>query len=144
MADARPSSCVGCGMAVSSGALRCPGCDRPQPHGAEAPQQQGEEDATVAPPPPPPPTPGLSDPKGPGGWEEQEDPYLGTLVNGQYRVERRIGVGGMGAVYLAQEEGMRRQVAVKVMTPRPYDSPGRQKRFQREAQAASCIYWKRV
>ncbi|MBM4320209.1 MAG: hypothetical protein FJ125_09660, partial [Deltaproteobacteria bacterium] len=43
-----------------------------------------------------------------------DDSLIGTVVNDQYRVLRRIGVGGMGAVYLAEQLDVARLVALKV------------------------------
>ncbi len=140
MAEPQDFPCVGCGQPVSPMALKCPHCERLFPAGSVITRRPG---APAPPPPPPPagvaPPPEPPDPRGPADGTEQADPLIGALLNGQYRVRRRIGVGGMGAVYLAEEEGMRREVAVKVMMPRPGDPADRQKRFQREAQAASKL-----
>jgi len=80
--------------------------------------------------PPPPPVPGVSD-----------DPLVGEMVDGKYRVLRRIGVGGMGAVYLAEQVDMRRRVALKVLTGSHggVERAEHERRFLREAQAASKL-----
>ena len=54
----------------------------------------------------------------------------GTRVEGQYRIERLIGVGAMGAVFLAHDEKLGRDVAVKVIT---HASPEDLARARREA-----------
>src|SRR5688572_22570259 len=41
---------------------------------------------------------------------------VGTELEGRYRIERRIGSGGMGTVYLAQQLSLRMPVAVKVLS----------------------------
>lgn len=50
-----------------------------------------------------------------------------------YRIERTIGRGGMGTVYEAFDEKMKRRVALKVMQHRLSSSPKAHERFQREA-----------
>src|SRR4051794_28442391 len=51
---------------------------------------------------------------------------------GRYSIVRRIGEGGMGMVYEAEQDDPRRTVALKVMRP-GHDSPDSRKRFSREA-----------
>ena len=47
---------------------------------------------------------------------EPEDPRLGTEIAG-YRIEERIGRGGMGVVYRAQHMNLQRRAAIKINTP---------------------------
>jgi TolB-like protein/predicted Ser/Thr protein kinase len=54
-----------------------------------------------------------------------------------YSIDRKIGQGGMGAVYLARDPRLRRQVALKVLPPDA--SASRRERFIREARAASAL-----
>src|SRR3954465_2273239 len=57
---------------------------------------------------------------------------------GRYRILRKLGEGGMGAVYLAHDTELDRQVALKV--PRfGDDDPDGRERFQREARAAATL-----
>jgi serine/threonine protein kinase len=44
-----------------------------------------------------------------------EDPFVGTTVNGRYRIEDRIAVGGFGAIYRGTQLNIRRPVAIKIM-----------------------------
>lgn len=66
------------------------------------------------------------------------DPFIGTVVDGKLSVIRLIGHGGMGAVYLAEHQFVRRQVALKILKN---DADGEEvvERFRREAEAASRI-----
>lgn len=57
-------------------------------------------------------------------------------VVGKYRVIRRLGEGGMGAVYLAHDQGIDREVAIKVLRA---DDEGLRRRFQSEAQSAGRL-----
>ncbi len=56
-----------------------------------------------------------------------------------YRIERLIGRGGMGAVFLAEDTKLGRKVALKVLPPETASDPGRLARFQREAKAVAAL-----
>jgi tRNA A-37 threonylcarbamoyl transferase component Bud32/tetratricopeptide (TPR) repeat protein len=61
----------------------------------------------------------------------------GTI--GRYKVIRKIGSGGMGVVYLAEDASLKRQVAVKVLAPWLDASSAANRRLVDEARAASAI-----
>ncbi|MEW6735312.1 MAG: protein kinase [Acidobacteriota bacterium] len=64
----------------------------------------------------------------------------GTLLDGKYRLDEKIGVGGFGAVYRATHLSMKRDIAVKIFRPIPgNDSAEGLARFQQEAVSASRI-----
>jgi serine/threonine protein kinase len=63
---------------------------------------------------------------------------IGTSI-GNYRIQRLIGEGGMGKVYLAEHPGIGRQAAVKVLTPSDASDPQIVSRFITEARAANSI-----
>ena len=56
-----------------------------------------------------------------------------------YRVERLIGAGGMGEVYLAFDEKLKRKVALKLLPPEFVSNDERVKRFELEARAISTL-----
>jgi eukaryotic-like serine/threonine-protein kinase len=68
------------------------------------------------------------------------DLLIGTTVdNGEYRIVERIGVGGMGSVYKAEQPSMNRLVAIKVLHPRFASREDLVSRFRREARAMSQL-----
>jgi serine/threonine protein kinase/DNA-binding SARP family transcriptional activator/ABC-type transport system substrate-binding protein len=56
-----------------------------------------------------------------------------------YRIDRIIGRGGMGVVYLAEHEGLKRKVALKLLAPQLAEDPRFRERFVRESQLAASI-----
>jgi beta-lactam-binding protein with PASTA domain/predicted Ser/Thr protein kinase len=62
-----------------------------------------------------------------------------TLIDGRYRVISRLGTGGMADVFLAKDQQLGRQVAVKLLHRRFAEDPGFVERFRREAQAAAGL-----
>ena len=63
----------------------------------------------------------------------------GELLEGKYRINRTLGVGGMGAVFEATHTLLDKKVAIKVLLPGRVDEEGKMTaRFVREARAASA------
>jgi serine/threonine-protein kinase len=58
---------------------------------------------------------------------------------GPYRLQRRLGAGGMGEVYLAEHVLLKQPCAVKVIRPARADDPGTLRRFEREVQATARL-----
>lgn len=58
---------------------------------------------------------------------------------GRYKIERSLGIGGMGQVFLARDEQLNRPVGVKLLLAYDAAAPERVKRFRREALAASAL-----
>lgn len=72
-------------------------------------------------------------------------PWLdGAVLHDKYRVGRRLGEGGMGAVYLAEHVGIGRTVALKVVHPELMADATAAERFMREARAAGGIQHRHV
>ena len=67
------------------------------------------------------------------------DPYIGTTLEGKYRIESKLGAGGMGAVYKAHHLLLGRDVAVKVLRSEMLEDAKSAERFRREAQAAARL-----
>src|SRR5882762_4328277 len=64
--------------------------------------------------------------------------YIGQEI-GPYKIIDRLGSGGMGEVYLAQDGRLDRLVALKVLPAYSVSDDTRLRRFQREARAASAL-----
>ncbi|MDD4102395.1 MAG: serine/threonine-protein kinase, partial [Kiritimatiellae bacterium] len=58
---------------------------------------------------------------------------------GPFRLLQMLGAGGMGGVYRARDEALKREVAIKVMLKKLGDDPQFVQTFQREAQAAARL-----
>jgi hypothetical protein len=63
----------------------------------------------------------------------------GDVIAGRYRLEGRLGFGGMSTVHLAFDMRLERRVAVKLLAEHLADDPTFVSRFQREAQAAARL-----
>ncbi|MBA4187290.1 MAG: hypothetical protein C0467_04645 [Planctomycetaceae bacterium] len=61
------------------------------------------------------------------------------FVIGQYKLLERVGVGGMGQVFLCENAVTRKRAAIKVLPPSKADQPSALGRFQREARAAAAL-----
>ena len=68
-----------------------------------------------------------------------EDPLVGRLLDGRYRLDAAIARGGMATVYRATDLRLDRTVAVKVMRPALAEDPDFVDRFAREARAAARL-----
>ena len=62
---------------------------------------------------------------------------LRRRLGGRYAIERELGRGGMGTVYLAHDTRLDRPVALKVLSPDVADEPGLRERFVRETRTAA-------
>jgi len=67
------------------------------------------------------------------------DPLQGQLVDGRYRLARRVGSGGMSVVYLAQREEGEQRLAIKFLRSAFANLPDFVRRFEQEAQACRLL-----
>jgi len=112
-------SCPQCYRRFEAGLTHCPADGTPL--GAEPTVASGELPAE--------PPPDL------GG----ADPLIGRTLDEKYRLDERIGEGGMGTVYRATHLLIERPVAVKVLNRRLVTDEAAKERFRREARAAGRL-----
>lgn len=65
-----------------------------------------------------------------------KDPLPANTTISHYRILSRLGVGGMGEVYLAEDTKLRRKVALKLLSAELTKNEDRLRRFEQEAFAA--------
>jgi eukaryotic-like serine/threonine-protein kinase len=68
-----------------------------------------------------------------------DDPLVGTVLSERYRIHKKLGEGGMGAVYLAEHVFIEKKVALKVLAPELSRKADLTQRFLQEAKSASRI-----
>jgi serine/threonine-protein kinase len=69
----------------------------------------------------------------------ERDPLVGAVLDNKYRIEEKVGEGGMGRVYRATHIQMDHTVALKVLHPHLSSDQTAIERFRREARAAAYI-----
>jgi len=66
------------------------------------------------------------------------DPIVGTTLS-HYKILAKIGVGGMGEIFVAEDCELHRKVALKILPPELASDPSRRDRFEREAKAVAAL-----
>ena len=79
----------------------------------------------------------LPEPPRPQG--RKGDPLVGRIIEGKYRLDSKLGTGGMGAVYSATRLLIGDEVAIKILHQDQSDDPQAAGRFRREAQTAARL-----
>ena len=67
------------------------------------------------------------------------DTLIDSLLDGRYRVIRKLGTGGMANVYLAEDQELGRRVAIKILDDRHAGDDQFVERFRREAKNAAGL-----
>jgi len=70
---------------------------------------------------------------------KQEDPYIGSVLNGRFTVEAKLGEGGFGAVYQGVQNATGRKVAIKLLHPEMTRDQNVLARFRREGQVLCAL-----
>lgn len=71
--------------------------------------------------------------------DEQPDPYIGQTLLDQFKIEEKIGAGGMGSVYRARQTTLDRDVAIKILHSELADNRDAVRRFKREARVCTAL-----
>ena len=116
------AKCQSCGAALNARAARCAVCDAPIAVAAPIGIQISHGGLAALP----------SD-------ELPIAAELGKALAPSIHLNKRIGRGGMGIVFLGRDESLKRDVAIKVLTPDLAGDPTTRTRFIREAEAAAAV-----
>ncbi len=65
--------------------------------------------------------------------------WIGATLAGRYKIEQKLGQGGMATVFKAQDENLNRVVAIKLIHPHLSDNPDFVRRFEEEAKAVAQL-----
>ncbi len=71
--------------------------------------------------------------------DDLDDPFIGELFDGRFRIIRKLGEGGMGSVYAARQMDFEREVALKILKADYLRNENIRKRFMYEARTISNL-----
>src|SRR3989475_1955952 len=74
-----------------------------------------------------------------GGTERATDMGMGRVLQGRYKIEEPLGVGGSSQVYLARDQALNRDVALKVLDPEAAADGNLRRMFVKEARALAQL-----
>ncbi len=118
--------CTRCATTYQDARGACPGCLARSSSTAVRPGHTVELEAHGTPAPP-------------SEDRSEPDPLIGQEPLGQYRIVRKIGQGGFGAVYIAEQAEVGRKAVIKVLRARHAGSEISSKRFRREATVLAAL-----
>ena len=128
------AGCPSCGVELGHAGAFCPHCGAAIDQGALP---------TATSPPRAPGTPGPPPSRPPSGTSSDSFDHgrfaPGTLVGSRYRIVGRLGVGGMGEVYRADDLELGQSVALKFLSAEMETDTGRLERFLGEARTARQV-----
>jgi serine/threonine protein kinase len=82
----------------------------------------------------------VTGPPGAGQVPQVESPSLvGQILDGRYRITRKLGEGGMGEVFAAEHVHIEKKFAIKLLRPEIVSNPEAVSRFRQEARSSSSI-----
>lgn len=110
--------CAFCGNLLDESRPDCPTCGRPRAASAQAEPQSGHRD---------------------GDEVAIRAVRIDDVLGGRYRLEAKIGEGGMGSVYVAHDKELDRKVAVKLLAPTYVTDKDVVERFEREARLTARL-----
>ncbi len=130
----RDGRLVSCSAMAASDGTGSPEASPPEPEVAFAETQAG-----VGPSPSAPNTGAGGGARPSHPTDEEDDHFVGRVLGGLYQVERKLGEGGMGSVYLVRHVHLQKRFAVKVLAPQIAENRRAVERLHQEAVAASSI-----
>lgn len=119
--------CAACNIENSEGGRFCNNCGAP----LGVPSSAYADTITASGPP-------RATPDG-AAQDEVHDQLKGRVIDGRYRIDSLIGIGGMGSVYRATRVLIGDDVAIKILHTERVADPQAAERFRREAQAAARL-----